>query len=285
MSQRKSVTVKAAWIGGSCALAAAIIVPVLTTMLQSSGTTVLQFTPGASPVSPVPSVSSTVPDGPQIAVRREAGFSTGCGSWIVTKPPQEVSPVPPNDAGWEQWIATNNAIDASGYDGTASSNLDVTIQGRSSAQIILTGMQFVVVRRQSAIIQGGSVTNQCGGPMEARYITVNLDSKPPRIVGSFPNRFPTQGEPWQATPIKFPYYVTDTSSEFFKIIASTRGDVTWYAILFWSVDGKNGESIISNGTKPFETAVVNRAAAVYGWNGHDWYVCPKGDTSKCALSM
>src|SRR5262249_35736911 len=154
------------------------------------------------------------------------------------KQPQNVSGPPANDPGWEQWIAKNSAIDASGYDGTGSSNIDVTIQGRSSAQIILTGIQFAIVKKQSGPIQGGSVTNECGGPTEFRYMTVNLDSKPPKITGSFPDSHLRQGDPpWQGTPIKFPYYVSDTSSEAFKIVASTRSDVTWYAILFWSVDG------------------------------------------------
>ena len=122
--------------------------------------------------------------------------------------------------------------------------------------------------------------------MESRYITVDLDGKPIRITSSVRDPFPApSGESWEGTPIKFPYYVSDTSSEVFKIIASTRSDVTWYAVLYWSANGQNGESIISDGNKPFETAVVTRAASIYGYNGHGWRVCPKGSSVNCALSM
>ena len=288
---RKSVTVRAAWIGGGCVVAAAIITAVLPTMLHDSSSG--PSSSAASSVSPVPSATSTVSDGPLVAVRREAGVSGGCGSWIVPKAPQDVSSVG-SSTDWEAWVAQNQAIDATRAafwshantgQNDAVTNLDVTVQGRSSVQIILTGIQFVVVRRGSAPIKGGLVTRACGGPMEARYMVVDLDSRPAQIITSVPDPFPPPpGEPWQGTPVRFPYYVTNTNGEVFKIIAYTHSDVTWYAELFWSVDGKNGQSIISDGSKPFETAVSSRAAAVYGYNGHGWYVCSKSSPSESSIS-
>lgn len=296
---RKSVTVKAAWIGGGCVVAAAIITAVLPMMLHgNNGNSSGSGSSGASSVSPVPAVSSSVSDGPLVAVRREAGVSGGCGSWIVPKAPQDVSP-PPANADWETWVAENQAIDATNAhlspaegnvaQNVAVTNLDVTIQGPSSVQIILTGIQFVVVHRGSGTINGGLVTNACGGPMMARYMVVDLDNRPADIVTSVRDPFPApSSEPWQGTPVTFPYYVTDTSGEVFKIIAYTHSDVTWYAELFWSVDGKNGQSIISNDGKPFETAVWGRAAAVYGYKGRGWYVCSNSvsanSVSQCATT-
>lgn len=117
-------------------------------------------------------------------------------------------------------------------------------------------------------------------------MVVDLDSRPASIVTSVRDPFPPPpSEPWQGTPVTFPYYVTDTNGEVFKIIAYTTGDVTWYAELFWSVDGKNGQSIISNGTQPFETAVQGRAADVYGYNGHGWYICSKNSASANSVTQ
>jgi hypothetical protein len=281
----RPVTVRAAWIGGGCALAAAIIAAVLPTMLNGSSS-------GSN--SSVASSAPPVTNGPLVAVRREVGVSSGCGSWIVPKAPQDVSPLSANANG-ETWVAKNQAIDATnahldpseGNMGqiVAVTNLDVTIQGSSSVQIILTGIQFVVVHRGTGKIKGGLVSIPCGGPMEARYLVVDLDHRPADIVASARDPFPApSSQPWQGTRVSFPYSVTDTSGEVFKIIAFTHGDVTWYARLFWSVDGKNGQSIISGGGKPFETAASNRAAAVYGYNGHNWYVCSNESASADSVS-
>jgi hypothetical protein len=281
---RKSVTVRAAWVGGGCAVAAAIIAAVLPPMLNGNSS-------GSN--SSVTSSVSPATDGPLVAVRREVGVSSGCGSWIVPKAPQDVSPLSANADG-ETWVAKNQAIDSTnahldpsegnvGQD-VAVTNLDVTIQGASAVQIILTGMQFVVVHRGSGKIKGGLVTEACGGQMEGRYMVVDLDNRPVNIVASARDPDPaTSSQSWQGTPVAFPYYVADTSGEVFRIIAFTHGDVTWYAKLFWSVDGKNGQSIISDGGRPFETAVLDRATAVYGYNGHGWYVCSNSVSVNSAL--
>lgn len=267
---RKSVTVKAAWIGGGCAIAAAIIGPLLAYGLPSTST--------APSASAVPSATPSVPDAPTVSVRRLSGLlGDGTGLWIVTKPPQDLPPLPTDETGVEQWVAKTNAIDSGFPGGPGITNLQVTIQGRSSTQIILTGIDFVTVHRQVGKIQGGVVANEGAGPLTFRYIEVNLDSKPIRIIHSYPNAFAGPSDPpWQRTPIRFPYFVTDTNSETFNIIADTHSDVTWYAELLWSVNGKNGESIISNGGKPFETAIASRATAEYKFNGHSWQVLPQG---------
>lgn len=293
---RKSVTVKAAWIGGGCVVVAAIISAIVPTMLHKDSS--VPRPPGTSPILRVPSATSSIADGPVAAVRREAGLSGGCGSWIVPKAPQAISSVS-STTNWETWLAQNNSIDATRAEfwlqantsqNDAVSNLDVTIQGRSSVQTILTGIQFVVAQRSSKAIKGGLVKRLCGGPMDARYMVVNLDSKPAKIVTSVRDPFPApSGEPWQGTPVEFPYYVTSTSAEVFKIVAYTQGDVSWYAELNWSANGKNGQTVISDDGKPFETAVASRATDVYNFNGHNWYICSKNtpqenSTTECALN-
>jgi hypothetical protein len=240
------------------------------------------------------SANSKAAYAPYVAVRHEAGFSGGCGSWIVAKPPQAISPPPSNYdlTHMEKWIWQNNAIDASSwamkyparYGSVGATNLDVTVQGRNATPVILTGIQFIALRRNPGMIHGGVITNPCGGPMEARYVVANLDNNPIEIVASRRDPFPPRsGEPWLAKPVRFPYYVTDTNGEVFKIIAYAHSDIVWYAKLFWSVEGKNGESIINDGGKPFQTAPLARAKAAYGYNGHQWYVCPSGAQLTCTM--
>lgn len=236
--------------------------------------------------------SRSVQYAPYVAIRREAGFAGGCGSWIVTKPPQQISRPPSNDGGWEKWISQNSAIDASPWimakptqlNSFGSTVLDVTIQGRSATPVVLTGMEFVALRRTEGPVRGGVVTNSCGGPMDGRLVEVDLDGHPIKIVASHPDPFPAlPGEPWLAKPIRFPYSVTDTNGEVFKIIAYGRTDCVWYATLFWSVDGENGESIINDNGKPFETAPATRATMAYSYKNHKWHICRSPARLKCAL--
>lgn len=199
---------------------------------------------------------------------------------------RDLTPFPADDSesGVEQWVAKNNAIDSDTLRSGAVTNLLVTVQGQSSTQIILTGIDFVVLRRRSSTIHGGLINSEGAGPLTFRYIQVDLDSKPPKITGSSRNYFAGPSDPpWQRTPVKFPYFVSGTSAEAFNILASTDGDVTWYAEILWSVDGKNGDTIINNDGKPFETAVASRASTEYQFTDQRWKVCPKGDSS-CANS-
>lgn len=271
---------RATWIG--TVLTAALATLLSTWLVFLAGPRASSSAPSASPVS---TATSTVSDAPVITVRRLSGLlGDGTGFWIVTKSPTNLPPLPADETGVEQWVSETGAIDSYAVGSAALTNLQVTIQSRSSTQTILTGIDFVVVRRRTGTIQGGLVADGAAGPTDFRYIEVNLDSKPPKIIASYPNYLAGSSDPpWERTPVRFPYFVTDTSSEIFNIVAYTHSDVTWYAELLWSVNGKNGDSIINDDGKPFETAAGSLASAVYGFNGHSWQVCHKDDMS-CALS-
>jgi hypothetical protein len=269
------------WAAGILAVAlAGALTTILVNVFTGIGHVASQLIPKAS------GTSSPV----FVAVRREAGFSGGCGTWIVTKPIESVA-APSSGGASEQWIEQTNAIDAT-FAGVAdtqphgTSNIDVTIQGRTSTPVILTGIQFIAVRRSTKTIPGAAVTVGCGGPMEASGITVDLDTNPIKIQGSFSDSLtgtlPSMpaGQPqWLVTPLKFPYQVTDTDGEVFKIIAYAQSYVSWYAILYWSTDGQNGQSVINDNGRPFQTAPANLAAASYGYQNNKWYACSKNATN------
>jgi hypothetical protein len=276
----------ATWIGtvltaALVALASTWFVSLAGPRASSSAPSLPVGTSQAPSASPGSSVTSSVPDAPVVAVRRLGGLlGDGTGFWIVSKPPQDLPPLPADETGVEQWVSKTGAIDSYAVGSAALTNLQVTIQGSSSAQIILTGIDFVVVSRRTGTIHGGLVSDGAAGATDFRYVAVNLDSKPPKIIASYPNYLAGSSDPpWERTPVRFPYFVTNTSSEVFNIVAYTHNYVTWYAELLWSVNGRNGESIINDGGKPFETAAGSLASAAYGYNGHNWQVCSKGDMS------
>ena len=282
-TKNEPVTIRAARISGkytiASALAGALVAAVLGFILSNSSAP--SASPAPSAATPTVSAAPDASGGPTVAVRQLSGLlGDGTGSWIVTKPLDQLTPLPDDEAGVEQWVAANNAIDAQTSDGSAVTNLQVTIQGRSGTQIILTGINFVVVRRQTGIIQGGLVQNTGAGPMMFRYMDVDLDDKPPKITGSLPDQMPLPSDPpSQSMPIRFPYFVSESSSETFDIIAHTRSDVVWYAELLWSVDGRNGQTIINNDGRDFKTAMASLAAAKYAYSGGRWQVCAEGNTS------
>jgi len=284
-SPAQQVSLVAAIIAASGSLLAALLTGVFSALTAHS-----QSPPASSRSSSAPSNagsptvgSSRVPYGPYVAVLREAGFSGGCGSWIVTKPFNDLTP-PSGGGATPQWVEQSRAIDATnfgpyrkGQHTDGASNIDVTIQGRIATPVILTGIHFVPVRRTTQKIHGGAVTVACGGPMEASGIKVNLDQDPIRIVSSFREmvpKLPADQPQWLLTPLRFPYKVTNTDGEVFKIIAYAHSYIAWYAIIYWSVDGRNGQTIINNQGKPFQTAPADQASASYSYKNNRWYTCP-----------
>lgn len=224
-----------------------------------------------------------------IASRHEVGIGDGCGSWILPRTPQDLGPPPSREdtEAWGRWLEQNDAIDSSDRASpTGATAVDVTVLGRENAPVILTGLEFVVTRRSTTPIQGGLMSSPCGGPVDARLVYVDLDRTPARIVDSQPldRSLVGPGTPaWQTRPVRFPYSVTDSSGEFFRIIASGMCDCTWYARLLWSAAGRNGETIIDDGGAPFRTAPGSLAKADYGFdpNQNRWFACPpaRGDAA------
>jgi len=212
-----------------------------------------------------------------ISVRHWPGQSGGCGFWIVDKPPQDLTPMDNvgDMSALETWVHANDAAD------TDYTELEVTVQGLTPRPVVLTDLQFVVMHRNFGPIQGALIGNQCGGPETGRYIEVDLSKQPVRLVASKPDQMPSRNEPaWELKPVKFPYTVSATDTEVFKILAdSNQCDCEWYAELFWSTGGKNGESIINDDGRPFRTAPYQRVRQTYSYD-------PKSrrwvrDTSTC----
>jgi hypothetical protein len=197
------------------------------------------------------------------SVQRELDY---CLQYIVPNRIGDISEPPANNeadpTAWSKW-----AISQGGADLSASKVL-VTIRGTTKSPVTVTGVKIHVVERKPALT-GSKVANGCGGTIDARYAEFDLDSNPPRISSSSSIPVMWGGEEWRATPLKFPYEVTDTESESLLIIGSTKEYAAWTASLLWTDGNKSGVEKIDFKGKPFRTS-DSKNATDYVRVGTSW---------------
>ena len=159
------------------------------------------------------------------------------------------------------------AILQGGADFSASKVL-VTIRGTTKSPVTVTRVRIHIVERKPALA-GSVVANGCGGTIDARYAEFDLDSNPPRISSSSSVPVMWGGDDWRATPLKFPYQVTDTESESLLLIGTTNEYAAWTASLSWTDGNKSGVEKIDYEGEPFRTS-DSRNATEYVRVGSSW---------------
>jgi hypothetical protein len=187
------------------------------------------------------------------SVQRELDY---CLQYVVPKQIGEISEPPADNeadtTAWSKW-----AISQGGADFLASKVL-ITIRGTNKSPVTVTGIKIHVVERKPALA-GSVVSNGCGGPIDARYAEFDLDNNPPRMSSSSSIPVMWGGEEWRATPLKFPYQVTDTQSESLLLIGTTEEYAAWTASLSWTDGNKSGVEAIDFDGKPFRTSDFKNA--------------------------
>lgn len=173
--------------------------------------------------------------------------------------PEEI--VAPPSSEFDSVVRDKWAADLGGVDG-GNTLVEFVVTGKSGRAVILQDLKVEVVSRNTPL-QGTEVHAVCGDALQARYITVNLDKKPPEVEGSADYRFlsdPTIPE----KPISFPYKISESDPEVFYVIALTdQCDCTWRIKLLWVAGGESGEIVIDNNGQPFRTtSVVNAPSYV-----------------------
>ncbi len=183
----------------------------------------------------------------------------GYGSWLH-------GPQAQNEEAFDQqtkrWKAQHGAVTAD------YSRLIVTVQGRSDAAVLLTGLRFHVARRDPPL-QGIHIVplGQCGDEA-VRKFAVDLDKAQPttKPIGSYPE---ANGK----VPVsRFPYKVSRGDPEYIELVAYTRThECTWTATLDWVADGKPGSTALTGeGGAPFRvTSTRNASAYQYDYGGPD----------------
>lgn len=176
-------------------------------------------------------------------------------SYIIPGTVEGASPAPgPNfdPDGVEAWAKRLGGVDGQ------QTQLEVTITGSSERRVVLHGIEVEIIDR-GAPINGFQAGLACGDALQARWISIDLDRRPPIITQSVDDRNIVGNAP--DVPMKhatFPYVVSQSQVEAFYIFASTEDcNCTWRAKLRWASGGKSGEYVIDDNGAPFRTHKTN----------------------------
>lgn len=145
------------------------------------------------------------------------------------------------------------------------SNVDLAIQGRTRDAVLITSLKINIKGRREAPT-GTAVSSGCGGDLVPRWLEVNLDKDPPQVQHK---ELPADlgYSPKDRKPIKFPYTVSSSDVEYFRISTKTYDcDCLWTVELSWSSMGKTGTKEVDDHGKPFRT-VSRRKAKECTWQG------------------
>ncbi|XVV08330.1 hypothetical protein ACQP2X_26155 [Actinoplanes sp. CA-131856] len=207
---------------------------------QPSSTTRPGSTTQSSPDEPSSSGPRSSPAGTTAAARWEGdlqGFRS-CGSrktdgLVVNLGPDAIEP--PDDEGdpyeaAQRWIDEYDAADR------GVTAYDFVVQARPGRTATLLGIRAEYVSRSDPAAVATVVFlhyEECGGTLEPRRFTVDLDDPSGRMV-------PARGE-----KTDFPYTVGNDEPEAFSLVATSSGcDCVWRIALDWSADGETGTSYL-----------------------------------------
>ncbi|MEU3959532.1 helix-turn-helix domain-containing protein [Streptomyces buecherae] len=186
-------------------------------------------------------------------------WENGCDHrYLVDREPAEVAP-PPVEQDAPGWARAHGAV----HGGTT--NVEVTVAGRSSRAVVLRGLQVRVVGRQAPLAWPAfAMENGCGGSLTPRAFSVDLDMARPLAK-------PTDGYDGQRPlpAVRFPYRVSATDPEVLRVNARTLAcDCQWYLELDWASGDRQGTVRIDDGGRPFRTSGL-KGRPEYGYWSSD----------------
>ncbi|MCX4765799.1 helix-turn-helix domain-containing protein [Streptomyces sp. NBC_01275] len=177
--------------------------------------------------------------------------------YVIDKPPAQVPPPPAEqDAG--PWASAQGAVHG------RETNVEISVQGRSSTAVVLTALRVRVVGRTTPAPGTVYAMDQgCGGALGKRYFAVDLDKDRPvahSIAGN------DSGTPIPA--VSMPYRVSSTDPEVLLVTARTDAcDCDWYLELDWSSQGRTGTVRVDDHGRPFRTSAIKGLPRY--WYGSD----------------
>ncbi|MFC4498142.1 helix-turn-helix domain-containing protein [Streptomyces vulcanius] len=209
----------------------------------------------ASPASPTPGTparggaeTSAAPAVPLAWTVDSHAWAQNCGhDYVIDRPPAKVPPPPAEqDAG--PWATAQGAVHG------RETNVEVSVQGRSSTAVVLTALRVRVVGRDTPLTGNDYAMDQgCGGSLTKRYFSVDLDKDRP-IAHSVPGN-----DAGTAIPaVQLPYRVSAEDPEVLLVTARTETcDCSWYLELDWSSQGRTGTVRVDDHGRPFRTSGIN----------------------------
>ncbi|MFJ5992297.1 hypothetical protein [Lentzea sp. NPDC092896] len=198
-------------------------------------------------------------------------LTDGCRfAWVASKSPAELEAVSDpsiRSDRWATWEHTKDGAQAS------EASFTITAQGHeATSNVVITGIRVKVLERKPPL-KGTILSGQCGEPVNAHYMDVDLDREQPV---SFPDDLDPDAaaslaaEGLRVDPIRFPYSVSSTQPEVFTVSAHTLScDCTWMIELDWSAGGRSGVQTVGNNGKPFRT--TSRQNGVYCYMSEPFY--------------
>lgn len=238
--------------------------PADTTKSPSDTPTLTPTKPGSSPTKDDDPAERRAPatGAPLTWTANSQLWLLGCGhDYVIAKPPKEVPPPPaPQDAG--AWAATQQAVHG------RNTIVEITVQGRKSAAVVLTALRVRVVGR-TAPAEGNvyAMDQGCGGRVSPRYFDVDLDKDRPiaRPVDGADLDIPIPA-------VRFPYSVSAGDPGVLRVSAQTvTCDCRWYLELEWSSEGRTGTVRIDDDGRPFRTTGIKGVPRYeYDTSKHRW---------------
>lgn len=196
-------------------------------------------------------------------------WALGCGhDYVIDKPPAQVPPPPAEqDAG--PWATAQGAVHG------RETNVEISVQGRSSTAVVLTALRVRVVGRASPVPGTAYAMDQgCGGSLSKRYFAVDLDKDRPVAHSVAGN---DAGTPIPA--VSLPYRVSSADPEVLLVTARTENCACdWYLELDWSSQGRTGTARIDDRGRPFRTSGIKGLPRYwYGTENGERQWVPTGD--------
>ncbi|MFM9551212.1 helix-turn-helix domain-containing protein [Streptomyces caniscabiei] len=185
-------------------------------------------------------------------------WDKGCDhDYVIDKPTARVPP-PPLQQDAEAWASSLGAVHG------RQTKVRISVQGRSSAAVVLEALHVRVVSR-GAPVDGNaySMGQGCGSDLTPRRFTVDLDEDRP---AARPKDGANGAEGGRVIPaVRFPLRVSAEDPEVLDVDATTQTyDARWYLELGWSSQGRAGTIRIDDDGRPFHTTGIKGMP-------HYWY--------------
>ncbi|WP_051852823.1 hypothetical protein [Streptomyces aureocirculatus] len=169
-------------------------------------------------------------------------------TFLVNRSADEVPqrPAPQNAPGWGGDLGAVAA---------GSQNIEVTVQGTGKDTVVLRGMNVRVQSTGEPLSWNNfRLGTGCGGTAPPKSFAVGLDDAAPRTRPRAGRR-------------DFPYTVSESDSEVFRITADTQlHDVRWYLELEWSSGARHDVLRVDDQGKPLRTS-GGKGRPTYSWSG------------------
>ncbi|MFF9687198.1 helix-turn-helix domain-containing protein [Streptomyces sp. NPDC014623] len=213
--------------------------------------------PSPSPKGPVS--GSAVPVSATIS---SYNWESPCGQYYLLHQDPDDVPEPPDPQDSRSWARARGGVDGGDL------KLEVTVQGLSSAAVVLKELNVRVVGRNPALDWSAySMGEGCGSGITPQSFAIDLDD-------GLPLAKPVAGKQGDTVipATSFPYQVSSTDVEVFRIDAHVEEhDVAWYLELQWTSAGQSGVLRIDDGGRPFRTSSLSaRPSYSYQWDTAQW---------------